>query len=272
MQIGIMDSEEFENRANVAAKIADRLGMTGIPAIRSETASSTGAAAFHEGYYKVASGQCESVVVLAGERMKNVTTEVATSIMSKTIDPVERQFGFTMPALIALITQAWLGERRLRGKIVADLLARLMVRAHALGADNPLAAFHQRPEPLDAYFDTDHEPPGRDAADAQGLLADLRRRGVRDPDARGRRPSASRDSARRPRRSSILDRAQLACLDATRAAAKVAYWRAGIARPPRARRPLRRVPRRVQLAPADRPRRSRPRRAGGGDRGGGRDR
>jgi hypothetical protein len=31
--------------------------------------------------------------------------------------------------------------------------------------------------------------------------------------------------------SSILDRENLACLDATRAAAKVAYWRAGIARP-----------------------------------------
>ena len=51
-----------------------------------------------------------------------------------------------------------------------------MYRAHALGADNPLAAFHGRPEPLEAYFDTLEEPAGRDAADAQGLLADLRRR------------------------------------------------------------------------------------------------
>src|SRR5690606_24443236 len=40
LQIGIMDSEEFENRANLAAKVADRLGLTGIPAVRSETASS----------------------------------------------------------------------------------------------------------------------------------------------------------------------------------------------------------------------------------------
>ena len=29
LQVGIMDSEEFENRANIAAKIADRLGLTG---------------------------------------------------------------------------------------------------------------------------------------------------------------------------------------------------------------------------------------------------
>jgi acetyl-CoA C-acetyltransferase len=230
VQIGVMDSEEFENRANLAAKVADRLGLTGIPAIRSETASSTGAAAFHEAYYKVASGQCESVLVLAGERMKNVTTEVATAIMSKTIDPVERQFGFTMPALIALITQAWLAERRLRGKPVADLLSRLMFRAHALGSENPLAAFHGRPEPLNAYFDAAKNLPvatplmRKDCSPicdgAAALILTSRPQAVR---------VAGLGSATET--SSILDREHLACLDATRAAAKVAYWRAGIAKP-----------------------------------------
>ena len=48
LQLGIMDSEEFENRANTATKVADRLGLTGIPAVRTETASSTGAAALHD--------------------------------------------------------------------------------------------------------------------------------------------------------------------------------------------------------------------------------
>lgn len=230
LQIGIMDSEEFENRANVAATVADRLGLTGVPAIRSETASSTGAAAFHEAYYKIASGQCDSVLVLAGERMKNVTTEMATSIMSKTIDPVERQFGFTMPALIALVTQAWLGERRLRGKAVSDLLARLMVRAHALGAQNPLAAFHQRPEPLEAYFDATRNLP---------VATPLMRKDC-SPICDGAacviltaRPQAVRVAGlgSATETSSILDRTHLACLDATRSAARIAYWRAGIARP-----------------------------------------
>mgnify|MGYP001263648112 CR=1 FL=1 len=63
LQVGIMDSEEFENRANIATKVADRLGLTGIPAVRSETASSTGAAAFHEACYKIASGDFDSVLV-----------------------------------------------------------------------------------------------------------------------------------------------------------------------------------------------------------------
>ena len=152
IQIGIMDSEEFENRANIATKMADVLGLRGIPAVRSETASSTGAAAFHEAYYKVASGHFDSVLVLAGERMKTVTTEVATAIMSKTVAPVERRFGFTMPALIALVTQAWCRERRLKPKAVSEILARLMCRAHTFGSENPLAAFHGKPE-FECFFD-----------------------------------------------------------------------------------------------------------------------
>jgi acetyl-CoA acetyltransferase len=115
LQVGIMDSEEFENRANIAAKVADRLGLRGVPAVRTETASSTGAAAFHEACHKVASGACESVLVVAGERMKTVTTEVATAIMSKTVDPEERRFGFTMSGLIALVTRAWLAARGIDG-------------------------------------------------------------------------------------------------------------------------------------------------------------
>lgn len=230
MQVGIMDSEEFENRANIATKVADRLGLTGIPAVRSETASSTGAAALHEAYYKVASGEFESVLVLGGERMKMVTTEVATAIMSKTVDPEERRFGFTMPALIALITQAWFRERRLGARATAEVLARLMHRAHALGARNPLAAFHGRPEPLAAYFDESKNLP---------VATPLRRKDC-SPICDGAaaliltsRPQAVRIAGlgSATETSSVLDRAALTSLDATRRAAALAYWRAGVADP-----------------------------------------
>jgi acetyl-CoA acetyltransferase len=230
VQVGIMDSEEFENRANIATKIADRLGLTGIPAVRSETASSTGAAALHEAYYKIASGEFENVLVLAGERMKTVTTEVATTIMSKTIDPEERRFGFTMPALIALITQAWFRGRKLRSKAVADVLARLMHRAHSLGSDNPLAAFYGRPEPIEAYFDASKNLP---------VATPLMRKDC-SPICDGAaavvltsRPQAVRVAGlgSATETSSILDRQALTGLEATHRAAKIAYWRAGIADP-----------------------------------------
>jgi acetyl-CoA acetyltransferase len=230
LQIGIMGTEEFENRANIAAKVADRLGMVGIPAVRSETASSSGAAAFHEAHYKVASGVCESVLVLAGERMKTVTTEVATTIMSKTVDPVERRFGFTMPALIALVTQAWLRERRISGERVAAAMSRLMVRAHALGAENPLAAFHGKREDISAYYDAE-----RNSAVATPLT-----RKDCSPICDGAaaviltsRPQSVRVAGlgSATETSSILDRRELGCLEATRQAAAVAYWRAGVGDP-----------------------------------------
>ena len=230
LQVGIMDSEEFENRANIATKVADYLRLTGIPAVRSETASSTGAAALHEATYKIASGQFESVLVLCGERMKTVTTEMATHIMSKTVDPVERSFGFTMPALIALVTQAWFKERKLKGRAISEVLARLMFRAHALGADNPLAAFQGKPEPLEAYFDTTQNLPvatplmRKDCSPicdgAAAVILTSRPQAVR---------VAGLGSATDT--SSILDRVELAHLAATRRAAELAYWRAGIRDP-----------------------------------------
>jgi acetyl-CoA C-acetyltransferase len=172
------------------------------------------------------------VLVLAGERMKMVTTEVATAIMSKTVDPEERRFGFTMPALIALITQAWMQERGIHGRGVADVLARLMVRAHALGARNPLAAFYGRPEPLAAYFDADTNLPvatplmRKDCSPicdgAAALVLTSRPQAVR---------VAGLGSATET--ASILDRAELTRLEATRHAARIACWRAGIAEPRR---------------------------------------
>jgi acetyl-CoA acetyltransferase len=230
LQVGIMDSEEFENRANIATKVANRLGLTGIPAVRSETASSTGAAALHEAYYKVASGEFDDVLVIAGERMKMVTTEVATSIMSKTVDPEERRFGFTMPALIALITQGWFAERGLAGPRVSEVLARLMLRAHTLGAENPLAAFYGRPEPFEAYFDEAKNLPvatplmRKDCSPicdgAAALILTSKPQAVR---------VAGLGSATET--SSILDREVLTHFSATQRAAELAYWRAGIASP-----------------------------------------
>jgi acetyl-CoA acetyltransferase len=227
VQVGIMDAEEFENRANIAAKIADRLGLIGVPAVRSETASSTGAAAFHEACHKIACGAAEHVLVIAGERMKNVTTREATAIMSKTIDPAERRFGFTMPALIALVTQVFFADRRVRGAAVPDALSRLMNRAHAFGSDNPLAAFSGRPEPLAAYFDEERNLP---------VATPLHRKDC-SPICDGAaaviltsRPQAVRVAGlgSATDTSSLLDRAELGTLAATRRACEYACWNAGI--------------------------------------------
>ena len=113
---------------------------------------------------------------------------------------------------------------------MTDALARLMHRAHAFGAENPLAAFFGRPEPIEAYYDTRSNLPVAtpltrkdcspicDGAAAVVLTA---------------RPQAVRVAGlgSATETASILDRSSLTTLDATRQAARIAYWRAGIASP-----------------------------------------
>jgi len=105
-----------------------------------------------------------------------------------------------------------------------------MVRAHALGSENPLAAFFGKPESLDSYFDTSRNLPvatplmRKDCSPicdgAAAVILTSRPQAVR---------IAGLGSATET--SSILDREALDSLDATRQAARIAYWRAGIAHP-----------------------------------------
>jgi len=227
IQVGIMDSEEFEDRANIAVKIADRLGLVGVPAVRSETASSTGAAAFHEACYKIRSGAAENVLVIAGERMKNVTTAEATRIMSKTVDPVERRFGFTMPSLIALLTQVFCAEQKIRGPDLVDVLSRLMHRAHALGADNPLAAFYERPEPLSSYHDLERNLPVATPLHRKDCspICDGAAEVILTSEPRSVRVAGLGSATDT---SSLLDRIELGHMDASRRAMEFACSEAGI--------------------------------------------
>jgi acetyl-CoA acetyltransferase len=64
--VGAMNSEEFIGAGNIASETVEALGLTGIPALRVETASSAGAAALHAGFHAIASGHYRRVLVLGG--------------------------------------------------------------------------------------------------------------------------------------------------------------------------------------------------------------
>src|SRR5687768_4767606 len=68
LYIGAMNPEEFTGDSNIASQVAEGLGLTGIPALRIETASSAGAAALMSGFQAIASGYYHQILVLAGEK------------------------------------------------------------------------------------------------------------------------------------------------------------------------------------------------------------
>ena len=137
--VATMNPEEFLGDGNFASHVATHLGFAGIPALRVETATSSGAAAFYAGFALVAAGLRRAVLVVGGEKMTHLPTPKVSELIGRSIDPYERRYGATMPALAGLVTRALLA----RHAVTLREMAQVAVKNHAHGAKNPLAHFRQ---------------------------------------------------------------------------------------------------------------------------------
>jgi len=137
--VATMKPEEFLGDGNFASNVATHLGFAEVPTIRVETATSSGAASLYIGFSQVAAGLRRTVLVVGGEKMTHLTTPRVSEIIGRSIDPYERGYGATMPALAGLITQVLLA----RSATAAREIAQVAVKNHAHGAKNPLAHFQQ---------------------------------------------------------------------------------------------------------------------------------
>lgn len=141
MYIGVMNPEEFSGESNTAAAIVDHLGLWGIPALRIETASATGAAALQAAFYAVASGHFRNVLVLAGEKMTHLSTSRTTRILAEVIERYERNCGASMPALAAMLSQRYMSQYKLSLPHMQRILFAVAHKNHLNGALNPYAQF-----------------------------------------------------------------------------------------------------------------------------------
>ncbi len=151
LYIGAMNPEEFTGESNIAAQVADALGVSGVPALRVETASSAGASALHAACHAVACGHYRSVLVIGGEKMTHLSTSAATRILAEVIEHQERLCGATMPALAAMITERYRQRYRLSSARLERVLCLVAMKNHLNGARNPFAQF-QKPITKETYF------------------------------------------------------------------------------------------------------------------------
>jgi acetyl-CoA C-acetyltransferase len=147
--VATMNPEEFTGDGNFASHVASHMGFAEVPAVRVETATSSGAAAFQAGFAQVAAGLRHTVLVVGGEKMTHLSTPKVSELIGRSIDPYERAYGATMPALAGLVTRALLG----RGATGAREIAQVAVKNHANGARNPYAHFRQ-PVTLEAVLES----------------------------------------------------------------------------------------------------------------------
>jgi acetyl-CoA C-acetyltransferase len=136
--VAAMNPEEFLGDGNFASNVATCLGFAETPALRIETATSSGAAAFYAGFAQVAAGLRRAVLVVGGEKMTHLDTPRVSELIGRSIDPYERSYGATMPALAGLVTRALMA-----GGVGAHAIAQVAVKNHAHALQNPYAHFRR---------------------------------------------------------------------------------------------------------------------------------
>src|SRR5437762_14185321 len=92
-----MNPEEFVGDGNFASSTATHMGFAETPAMRIETATSSGAAALYAGFAQIAAGMRHAVLVVGGEKMTHLDTPRVSALSGRSIDPYERSYGATMP-------------------------------------------------------------------------------------------------------------------------------------------------------------------------------
>ncbi|MEK7879721.1 MAG: beta-ketoacyl synthase N-terminal-like domain-containing protein [candidate division NC10 bacterium] len=147
--VAAMNPEEFVGEGAFASRIATFLGFSRTPALRVETATSSGAAAIFAAFAAIAAGLYRSVLVVGGEKMTHLPTPRVSEIIGRSIDPEERAYGTTMPALAGLVTRAFMA----RSGVTLKEISQVSVKNHSHGARNPLAHFRE-PVTLDEVMES----------------------------------------------------------------------------------------------------------------------
>jgi len=148
--LGLMNPEAFTGVGNIASYVADKVGLSGVPSVRIETASSTGAAVLNLAYAAIKAGVYKNVLVLAAEKMTHLSTPKVTKIISEVIEPSERNTGASMPSLAAMCARRFAYDNDLNENKFAEILASVAIKNHNYGKRNPIAQF-QKEITLDDY-------------------------------------------------------------------------------------------------------------------------
>ena len=146
--IGNMMSGSANHQQHLGSYIADWVGMPLAEAFRVEAACSSGAATFRAGLMAVASGEVDSAIVVAAEKMTDSpTSEITTELATAADADWEVENGISFVGLNALIMQRYMYEYHWEKKDFAGF----SINAHANGVHNPNARF-QKAINVDTYM------------------------------------------------------------------------------------------------------------------------
>ena len=223
--VGNMSGGRFVDQEHLGPLMAEQIGMSGVPAVRVESACASGGIALRSAFLEVASGASDLVLAAGVEKMTDGAD--VTSVLATAADQeYEAYHGLTFPGLYAMIARA---HMEAHGTTEEDL-AWVSVKNHEHGAKNPKAQFRRTvtveqvlgSSPVAEPLRLLHCSPVSDGA-AAVLLCPLEQ-ASRFTD----RPVKILGSGLATARMALADRENPAFLDAVQKSAERAYQMAGV--------------------------------------------
>jgi len=134
--VGNMASGLFNHQVSVASALVDRLSLLPAAADRVENGPASGGSAIKNGFLAVASGFNDVVLVVGGEKMREVIGPKATDIVACMTHPeAEYIYGVTLPAMAGMFARLYMENYG----VTREHLSMVAIKNQTNGLLNPYA-------------------------------------------------------------------------------------------------------------------------------------
>jgi acetyl-CoA C-acetyltransferase len=150
--VGNMGAGILQHQTSIASALVDRLSLIPAAADTIENGPASGASAVKNGLLAVASGYYDTVLVVGGEKMREVTGWRATDFVATMTHPqTEYPYGITLPGMAGMFTRLYMEKFG----VTREHLLAVTLKNQEMGALNPYAHVEMALD-RDGIFDSPH--------------------------------------------------------------------------------------------------------------------
>jgi acetyl-CoA C-acetyltransferase len=134
--VGNMGGGAIQHQTAIASSLVDRLSLLPAAADTVENGPASGGSAVKNGLLAVASGHYDTVLVVGGEKMREVTGWRATDFVSTMTHPTaEYVYGITLPGMAGMFTRLYMEKYG----VTREMLVAVAIKNQEMGGLNPYA-------------------------------------------------------------------------------------------------------------------------------------
>jgi len=150
--VGNMGAGILQHQTSIASSLVDRLSLLPAAADVVENGPASGGSAVKNGLLAVASGYYDIVLVVGGEKMREVTGWRATDFVATMTHPqVEYPYGITLPGMAGMFTQLYMEKYN----VTREHLLAVTLKNQEMGSLNPYAHVEMALDRI-GIFDSPH--------------------------------------------------------------------------------------------------------------------